>query len=117
MRQLWMTGRYKWEGGCGCRRERLGKHKSRERWPLRPCRQGNGRRGDGRRARQAPGHKGTRPYIACMSIHRREGLNATGGGCGHENGQELIWVNIFGEELISVNFGEAYFSNGWSLFR
>jgi len=24
------------------------------------------------------------------------------GGCGDENGQELIWVNFFAEELISV---------------
>jgi len=39
------------------------------------------------------------------------------GAVGAKNGQELIWVNIFEEELISVNIGGAYFSKGWSLFQ
>jgi hypothetical protein len=33
------------------------------------------------------------------------------------NSVELTWVNIFEMELISVNFGESYFSKGWSLFQ
>jgi hypothetical protein len=64
---------------------------------------------------QAPKAANTRAHTAHMCLYTARGF-CTGcmrreGGCGGENGTEPIWLIIFVEELISVNFsGEKLIS-------